>query len=192
MKKVKIIFSALIAILTMTFSGISAYAAPAVMPDGQVFDAEYYAKTYPDVAAVLGSDAAVLYQHYSNFGKAEGRLPYATGTDVNAVITAYKAAHPDVVTLGMQNALSRANSYLSILSFSQDSLIEQLEFEGFTPEESKYAVLNCGANWNEQCAKKAQSYMSILHLSRAGLINQLKFEKFTDAQIQYGVASVGY
>lgn len=47
------------------------FAAP-----GQ-FDPIYYAQTYPDVAAALGTDATVLYNHYLNFGQKEGRIPYA-------------------------------------------------------------------------------------------------------------------
>lgn len=43
----------------------------------QCFDAAFYAATYPDVAAAVGTDEAALLQHYQNYGKAEGRLPYA-------------------------------------------------------------------------------------------------------------------
>ncbi len=46
------------------------------------FDAEFYARTYPDVAAALGTDAAALYQHYVTMGKAEGRKPNADGKAV--------------------------------------------------------------------------------------------------------------
>lgn len=49
------------------------FAAP-----GQ-FDPVYYAQTYPDVAAALGTDATVLYNHYISFGQKEGRIPYAGG-----------------------------------------------------------------------------------------------------------------
>lgn len=38
-----------------------------------VFDAAYYYNNNPDVAAVLGSDEAVLKEHFINFGMAEGR-----------------------------------------------------------------------------------------------------------------------
>lgn len=38
------------------------------------FDAGYYAAKYPDVVAELGTDPAVLYQHYMTYGKAEGRF----------------------------------------------------------------------------------------------------------------------
>lgn len=47
------------------------------LPDGTLFDAAYYAAANPDVAAVLGTDAAVLAQHYTTSGKAEGRKPNA-------------------------------------------------------------------------------------------------------------------
>lgn len=54
-------------------------AAPAALnqtaADFLVFDAIYYAQTYPDVAAAVGTDAGALYNHYINHGRAEGRLP---------------------------------------------------------------------------------------------------------------------
>lgn len=58
-------------------STLNVNAAPKTMPDGQVFDAEFYAKNYPDVVAALGTDEAALYNHYVSYGKAEGRKPYA-------------------------------------------------------------------------------------------------------------------
>ena len=42
--------------------------------DMGTFDAAYYAQNNPDVTAALGTDADVLYQHYMEYGKAEGRL----------------------------------------------------------------------------------------------------------------------
>lgn len=64
---------------TMMLFGMTAFAAPKTMSDGGTFDSEYYAQQNPDVVAALGTDENVLYQHYLNNGKAEGRLPYATG-----------------------------------------------------------------------------------------------------------------
>ena len=61
-------------VLTLSMaSSMSVLAAPEVMPDGGVFDAEYYAQNNPDVVAVLGTDKNALYSHYVNSGKAEGR-----------------------------------------------------------------------------------------------------------------------
>lgn len=37
-------------------SSLTVYAQPKTMPDGTVFDAEFYAETYPDVKAAFGKD----------------------------------------------------------------------------------------------------------------------------------------
>ena len=70
--------------------------------------------------------------------------------------------------------------------------MEQLEYEGFSNESSTFAVDNCGADWNEQAAKKAKSYLDFSSFSRDGLIEQLEYEGFTAEQAEYGVAAVGY
>ena len=57
-------------------ASVPVVAGPKQMADGTLFDAAYYAATYPDVAAVFGTDEAMLYNHYVLCGKAEGRLPY--------------------------------------------------------------------------------------------------------------------
>ena len=66
--------------LALVIPGYALKAAPAVMADGGLFDAQFYAQTYPDVVAVFGTDANWLYLHYLLAGKAEGRLPYAPGS----------------------------------------------------------------------------------------------------------------
>lgn len=71
MKKRTILLLA--AVSAMLASSTTVCAAPERMPDGTIFDADYYAQTYPDVAMVTGTDSAALYQHYINFGKTEGR-----------------------------------------------------------------------------------------------------------------------
>lgn len=58
-------------------SSAAVWAAPKEMADGTVFDAEFYAQTYPDVKEALGTDENALYQHYVTFGRSEGRLPFA-------------------------------------------------------------------------------------------------------------------
>ena len=47
-------------------------------------------------------------------------------------------------TLGMQNAVKEAKSYLSWGSFSRDGLCRQLEFEGYLSEEIEYALKSVG------------------------------------------------
>ena len=72
MKKKSIIIFAVAALVTFVNS-TTIYAAPERMADGTIFDADYYAETYPDVVAEIGTDPAALYQHYINFGQTEGR-----------------------------------------------------------------------------------------------------------------------
>lgn len=70
-------------VVTMAVMPVSSVkAAPETMPDGTIFDADYYAQTYPDVANVLGTDRDALYNHYVTFGKAEGRMACAPTTTV--------------------------------------------------------------------------------------------------------------
>ena len=75
MKKVFFMF---LTAVTVTCSSLTAFAAPETMPDGTVFDAEYYAQTYPDVAAAIGTGRDALYNHYVTLGKAEGRSACAS------------------------------------------------------------------------------------------------------------------
>lgn len=82
----------LLTLIMVLCSGMTVLAAPVTMPDGGVFDAQFYAATYPDVAAVCGSNTNLLYQHYLMFGKAEGRLPYAPGTSASAPAAAASGA----------------------------------------------------------------------------------------------------
>lgn len=73
----------ILTIMAVVVSPLNAYAAPKNMPDGQVFDPEFYAQNNPDVVAALGTDEAALYNHYKNYGKAEGRKPYNINIDFN-------------------------------------------------------------------------------------------------------------
>lgn len=62
-------------VMSLYAANMTAYAAPETMPDGTVFDAEYYAETYPDVKAAFGNDKDALYNHYVTYGRNEGRKP---------------------------------------------------------------------------------------------------------------------
>lgn len=67
---------------------LPAQAAKKTMPDGGTFDAEYYAAHNPDVVAAVGTSETALYNHYKNFGAAEGRKPYATPQPYETQLTA--------------------------------------------------------------------------------------------------------
>lgn len=74
----------------------------------KVFDAKYYAEAYPDVVAVLGSDPAVLLNHYVNNGIYEGRDASATFN-----MSVYALANPDLVTAFGSNYQAFINHYVT-------------------------------------------------------------------------------
>ncbi len=86
MKKYVVYIAACMMAVLMYSGHVS--AAPVTMADGQIFDPEFYATAYPDVAAVFGNDANLLYNHYLLCGKAEGRLPYAQAAGTVAAVPA--------------------------------------------------------------------------------------------------------
>lgn len=129
-----------------------------------------------------------IQQIKDGIAKVDGTVPAQAPTQAPT----QKPASVDTTTLGERNALASAKNYLEIMSFSYNGLGKQLMYEGYTYEEAKYAVDNCGADWYEQAAKSAASYLETMSFSRQGLIEQLEYEEFTHEQAVYGVSQVGY
>jgi hypothetical protein len=80
---VVIVLSAVVAPSSTVFA-----ASKASVPSD--FDATFYAETYPDVKAAIGTDPEALYNHYVQYGQKEGRLPNAQGktlTDTSSAAT---------------------------------------------------------------------------------------------------------
>lgn len=69
---------------------MSASAAPKTMPDGQIFDPQFYAKTYPAVNELAKGDETLLYAHYANIGKLLNYQPYDMNAAKNNGTYAYK------------------------------------------------------------------------------------------------------
>ena len=95
------------------------------------------------------------------------------------------------ITIAQENAIEKAQDYLSYTAFSRTGLIDQLKFEGFSTADATFAVDYLDVDWNEQAAKKAQDYLDFSSFSRSGLIDQLIFEGFTREQATYGADAVG-
>lgn len=102
-KKLMILAAAMILALGCS---MTVCAQPRTMSDGTVFDAEYYAQANPDVVKAFGTSSSMLYQHYVQFGKAEGRAPVSDASSQSAATNAaaeefdaafYAQAYPDVV-----------------------------------------------------------------------------------------------
>ena len=64
------------AMAVVSSMALGASAALEAIPDGWVFDPEYYAAQNPDVVQVVGTDTMALYNHYRQSGNKEGRKPY--------------------------------------------------------------------------------------------------------------------
>lgn len=71
--------------LTMNTLGVSAADM------STFFDAEYYAKQYPDVVEICGTDEEALYEHYMTYGIKEGR-----NCSEIFNVTLYREHYPDL------------------------------------------------------------------------------------------------
>lgn len=95
-------------------------------------------------------------------------------------------------SLGHENALKAAKTYLDIMPFSYNGLIDQLKYDGYTSDEAIYAADNCNADWNQQAKLQAESYLDLMPFSKQELIDQLEYDGFSSEQAQYTVKAVGY
>lgn len=96
------------------------------------------------------------------------------------------------LTISQSNAARSAQSYLEYAGFSRSGLIGQLEYEGYSTEDSAFAVDYVAPDWNAQAARSAKSYLDYSAFSRQGLIDQLIYEGFSAAEAEYGVTANGY
>ena len=133
---------------------------------------------------ILASGRSATYSTIDEIPEATAQVEKITPT--NALAPANN------VTMGERNALSMAKTYLSVMAFSYNGLGKQLMYEGYTKDEAKYAVDNCGADWYEQAAKQAKAYLDTMAFSKQGLIEQLEYDGFTNDQAVYGVEQNGY
>ena len=77
------------------------------------------------------------------------------------------------ISLGQKNALTSAKNYISVMDFSYEGLIQQLEFEQYSHEDAVYGADNCGADWDNEALGSAKSYIAMAGFSYDGLIEQL-------------------
>lgn len=129
---------------------------------------------------------------YSESEETFRKTSYQSETQSEQPKASSAPASSSAPTLGQQNALRAAKDYVDMTGFSYTGLIGQLEYEGYSHEESVYGADNCGADWNAEAAESAKDYMDMTAFSRQGLIDQLLYEGFTKEQAEYGAASVGY
>nr|WP_308623896.1 hypothetical protein [uncultured Eisenbergiella sp.] len=101
------------AIMVLGLGSITVNAQPKTMPDGNVFDAEFYASTYADVKAAFGTDEKKLYQHYLDFGAAEGRMAVASEQPPVSASTVYAPGSVDLTQSGLAGQAASINQQLA-------------------------------------------------------------------------------
>ena len=94
-------------------------------------------------------------------------------------------------SVSQDSAARKVQDYVALMGFSREGLIDQLGYEGFSPEEAAAAVDQAGIDYNAQAAKKAEDYVSLMGFSQQGLIEQLEFDGFTPEQAAHGATGNG-
>lgn len=86
-------------------------------------------------------------------------------------------------------ALNQVLEWIDNGGFSYSELIESLELEGYSHEDSVYAVDNCGADWNEEAVESAEFCLSMVDFSKERLIDYLIYEDgYTMEQAEYAAS----
>jgi hypothetical protein len=152
----------------------------------------------------LGVGAAVLaliaLGSIGNSNKTSSSSSSSTASATRTYAVAPTTAEPPPTpqssfTPGQENAIAKAESYLSFAGFSKKGLIKQLAYDDFSTADATFAVEHIeatgGVSWNEQAVKKAKSYLDFTSFSLSGLVQQLQYDDFTPSEAQYG-ASAAY
>ena len=92
-----------------------------------------------------------------------------------------------------RSAIEMAQSYLSTMPFSPSGLYDQLLYEGFSEEDSQFAIDHLIVDWDEMCYETAVSYITnVGGFSKKSLIHQLEYDGFTKKQAKKAVKRLGY
>ena len=133
MKK-RLVAVLLCGVLTLA-SGMTTLAAPKQMSDGTTFDAEYYRQNNPDVERVYGTKEADLYRHYVEYGKREGRKPYA-----DAAVTNQTSPVVDASLVSSYETWGMAAKTYRVEQYSNGIWISRV-VEGWEACDSKYWIM---------------------------------------------------
>ena len=89
-------------------------------------------------------------------------------------------------TVKEKNATKAAIKELNGYIFSSQKEIEdQLKENGYTADEIKFAMDNCGADWKEQAIIQAMMHLAAGGNSKANVISVMKYEGYSDEYAEY-------
>ena len=104
---------------------------------------------------------------------------------------ATKSAAAESVPADYTAALEKANTYAISLSGSKQETYDKLvEFGGFSPEASQYAVETVDVDFKENAQKRAKSYQDGWGQSPEEIRDQLLAEKYTPEEVDYAIANL--
>ena len=99
----------------------------------------------------------------------------------------------DSLPIEKRSAIEMAQSYLSCMPLSPSGLYDQLLYEGFSEEDSQFAIDHLIVDWDEMCYETAVSYIrNVGGFSKKSLIHQLEYDGFTKKQAKKAVKRLGY
>ncbi|SFI48908.1 MULTISPECIES: Ltp family lipoprotein [Microbacterium] len=179
----------------------TAESEPESEPEMVAVPAGLVGMTAKDAAAAL--EAAGLRATFNGDAAWKVLSTDASGAEVEAGTTVTLTLdEPPALTLGQENAVEEAKSYISFTSFSRAGLIEQLTSEygsGFEAADAEFAVnyleQNMLVDWNAEAVEAAEDYLDMTSFSRSSLYDQLTSEygsQFTPEQADYALKAVGY
>lgn len=92
----------------------------------------------------------------------------------------------------LKDPIAQMLNYLDGTSgFSKESLIKQMEHDGYDALDVEAAMNRITIDWNEQAQKAATAYKDVDNYSTDELKDLLKNEGFTDEQAAYGAEYAG-
>ena len=99
----------------------------------------------------------------------------------------------DSLPIERRSAIEMAQNYLSCMPFSRSGLYDQLLYDGFSEQDSEFAVNCLVVDWDEMCYETAVSYITnVGGFSKKSLIHQLVYDGFTKKQAKKAVKKLGY
>lgn len=97
----------------------------------------------------------------------------------------------ETLTPAQDNAVRKAETYLDLMGFSRDGLVDQLVFDKFEQADAEFAVDHLDVDWAEQAVKKGEEYLDLTPFSHDGLVDQLVYDKFTPEEAEHAATELG-
>ena len=77
------------------------------------------------------------------------------------------------------------------MGFSRSGLVDQLIFDGYTPQQAEAGVSALSVDYSQEAVESGQSYLDLSPMSRSSLIDQLVFDGYTGQQAAAAADQLG-